>query len=94
MDIEALVTTIISYTIPIFVIAFVLYLIRILKGPTISDRVLAIDALAFDLVVFLVVLGIYFKSPVLPITGVVLALWAYALDIFVAKYLERREMGE
>jgi multicomponent Na+:H+ antiporter subunit F len=94
MDIEALVTTIISYTIPVFVIAFVLYLIRILKGPTISDRVLAIDALAFDLVVFLVVLGIYFKSPVLPITGVVLALWAYALDIFVAKYLERREMGE
>jgi len=94
MGIEALVTTVISFTIPIFIVAFILYLIRILKGPTISDRVLAIDALAFDLVVFLVVLGIYFKSPVLPITGVVLALWAYALDIFVAKYLERREMGE
>ncbi len=94
MGIETLVTTVISFTIPIFIVAFILYLIRILKGPTISDRVLAIDALAFDLVVFLVVLGIYFKSPVLPITGVVLALWAYALDIFVAKYLERREMGE
>jgi len=94
MDIETLVTTIISYTIPIFIIALVLYLIRILKGPTLPDRVLAIDALTFDLVVFLAVLSIYFKSPILSITGVVLALWAYALDIFVAKYLERKEMGE
>ncbi|MCC6022263.1 MAG: monovalent cation/H+ antiporter complex subunit F [Desulfurococcaceae archaeon] len=94
MNIEALVTTVISYTIPIFVIALILYFIRVLKGPTLPDRVLAIDALTFDLVVFLAALGIYFKSPILPITGVVLALWAYALDIFIAKYLERKEMGE
>jgi multicomponent Na+:H+ antiporter subunit F len=94
MDIEALVTTVISYTIPIFVIALILYFIRVLKGPTLPDRVLAIDALTFDLVVFLTALGIYFKSPILPVTGVVLALWTYALDIFIAKYLERREMGE
>lgn len=94
MDVESLVTSVILYTIPIFVLAYVLYFIRILKGPTIPDRVLAVDALAFDLVVFLVVLGIYFKSPILPVTAVVLALWTYAFDIFIAKYLERREMGE
>ncbi len=94
MDLESLVTSVILYTIPIFVLAYVLYFIRILKGPTIPDRVLAVDALSFDLVVFLAVLGIYFKSPVLPITAVVLALWTYAFDIFMAKYLERKEMGE
>lgn len=93
MSIETLVTSVILYAVPIFVLAYILYFIRILKGPTIPDRVLAVDALAFDLVVFLIVLGIYFKSPVLPITGVVLALWTYAFDIFIAKYLERREMG-
>lgn len=94
MEVESLVTSVILYALPIFVLAYVLYFIRILKGPTIPDRVLAVDALAFDLVVFLVVLGIYFKSPILPVTAVVLALWTYAFDIFIAKYLERREMGE
>ncbi|MEM0361846.1 MAG: monovalent cation/H+ antiporter complex subunit F [Sulfolobales archaeon] len=94
MDVESLVTSVILCAIPIFVLAYILYFIRILKGPTIPDRVLAVDALAFDLVVFLVVLGIYFKSPILPVTAVVLALWTYAFDIFIAKYLERREMGE
>ncbi|MCS7109028.1 MAG: monovalent cation/H+ antiporter complex subunit F [Sulfolobales archaeon] len=94
MDLESLVTLMILCTIPIFVTAYILYFIRILKGPTIPDRVLAVDALAFDLVVFLIVLGIYFKSPILPATAVVLALWTYAFDIFIAKYLERREMGE
>lgn len=94
MNLETLVTSIILYVVPIFVLAYILYFIRILKGPTLPDRVLAVDALAFDLVVFLIVLGIYFKSPILPVTGVVLALWTYAFDIFIAKYLERREMGE
>jgi len=94
IDIESQVRTLILLVIPLFIIAYTLYIVRILKGPTLPDRVLAVDALAFDLVVFLVVLGIYFKSPILPVTGVVLALWTYAFDIFIAKYLERREMGE
>lgn len=93
MEIEALVTSIIYITIPIFIAAYILYFIRILKGPTVPDRVLAVDCLAFDLVVFLVALGILFKTPVMPAVAIVLALWAYVLDIFIAKYLERREMG-
>ncbi len=94
MDIESMVTTIIAVAIPIFVVAYVLYFIRVLRGPTIPDRVLAVDALSFDLVVFLIVLSILFRSPILPAVAIVLALWTYALDIFIAKYLERKEMGE
>jgi len=94
LDIESMVTTIIAVAIPIFVVAYVLYFIRVLRGPTIPDRVLAVDALSFDLVVFLIVLSILFRSPILPAVAIVLALWTYALDIFIAKYLERKEMGE
>lgn len=94
MDLESLVTLVILCASPIFITAYILYFIRILKGPTLPDRVLAVDALAFDLIVFLIVLGIYFRSPVLPAAAVVLALWTYAFDIFIAKYLERKEMGE
>ncbi|OYT50047.1 MAG: pH regulation protein F [Desulfurococcales archaeon ex4484_204] len=79
---------------PIYMAAFILYAVRAVKGPTIPDMVLAIDAMTFDLAAFLVVLSIFFKSPILIPVAIVLALWIYALDIYVAKYLEAREMGE
>ncbi|RLG83048.1 MAG: pH regulation protein F [Thermoprotei archaeon] len=82
------------YIIPIYMIAFTLYIIRALKGPSISDTVLAIDAMTYDLAAFLVLLSIFFRSTILIPTAIVLALWIYALDIYVAKYLETKEMGE
>lgn len=89
-----LVITFISYIIPIFILAFALYIYRALKGPTISDQVLAIDAMTYDVAAFLVVLAIYLRIPILIATAMVLALWVYAFDIYIAKYLEKKEMGE
>ncbi len=79
---------------PVYLVAFTLYIIRALKGPSISDTVLAIDAMTYDLAAFLVILSILFRSPILIPTAIVLALWVYALDIYVAKYLESKEIGE
>ncbi len=92
--VEEQITLFIMYIIPIYMLSFTLYIIRALKGPSISDTVLAIDAMTYDLAAFLVLLSIFFKSPILIPTAIVLALWIYALDIYVAKYLEAREMGE
>lgn len=94
MSIEEQITTFIIYSIPVYLAAFILYIIRALRGPSISDIVLAIDALTYDLAAFLVILSILFKSPILVATAIVLSLWVYALDIYVAKYLEAKEMGE
>ncbi len=91
---EPEVITFILITLPIYMAAFTLYAVRALKGPTIPDTVLAIDAMTYDLAAFLVVLAIFFRSPILIPTAIVLALWVYALDIYVAKYLESKEMGE
>jgi len=91
---EEQVTMFIMAVFPIYMAAFILYAVRAVKGPTIPDMVLAIDAMTFDLAAFLVVLSIFFKSPILIPVAIVLALWIYALDIYVAKYLEAREMGE
>ncbi len=90
---ESEVITFIIITLPIYMAAFTLYAVRALKGPTIPDTVLAIDAMTYDLAAFLVVLAIFFRSPILIPTAIVLALWVYALDIYVAKYLESKEMG-
>ncbi|OYT48241.1 MAG: pH regulation protein F, partial [Desulfurococcales archaeon ex4484_42] len=51
--------------------------------------------LTYDLAAFLVILSIFFRSPILIPIAIVLALWIYALDIYVSKYLEaKKELGE
>jgi multicomponent Na+:H+ antiporter subunit F len=86
--------TVILWTMPIYLTAFTLYSVRAVKGPTISDSVLAIDSMSYDLAAFITILSILFRSPILIAVAIVLALWVFALDIYVAKYLESREMGE
>ena len=91
MDLVALVITALF---PIYIVAFTLYIYRALKGPTISDQVLAIDAMTYDVAAFLVILSIFLKIPILIAAAIVLSLWIYAFDIYIAKYLEAKEMGE
>ena len=94
MPLEQYLTTLFYIVIPIFLLAFILYSIRIFKGPTVPDMVLAVDALSFDVAAFMILLALYFKSPFLIPGAIILAAWAYALDIFIAKYYEKKEIGE
>jgi len=71
----------------IYTLAFVLYGIRAIKGPTTADIILAVDCLSFDMAAFMVVLGIYFKSIMLASGAIILALWAFMLDIYYTKYV-------
>ncbi len=94
MTLEEIARSVIMIIMPVFIVAFILYAIRAIRGPTIPDIVLAIDALSFDVAAFMIILAIYFSSPFLIPGAIVLAVWAYALDIFVAKYYEKKEIGE
>ncbi len=78
----------------VFLTAFTLYIIRLIKGPSVPDIVLAIDCLSFDLAVFMALLSIFYGTPYLVFGSILLALWAFLLDIFVAKYLLRRGLSE
>lgn len=91
---ETEIMTFIMVISPIYLVSFVLYLIRVFKGPTISDTVLAIDCLSFETIVFMALLSIFFKSLILIPVAILLSVWTYALDVFVAKYLEKKELGE
>ncbi len=79
---------------PLFLVAFTLYALRVFKSGSVAEKVIAVDALGYDLAVFLAVLSILFKAPILIPCAIVLALWIYALDIYVAKYLESKEIGD
>lgn len=78
----------------VYTVSALIYIIRLVKGPSIPDRVLALDALSFDLAVFLALFSLLLQKPVM-VSGIIpLVLWIHAVDIYVSKYLEAREMGE
>jgi len=70
-----------------------MFLIRTVKGPTIFDRVLAVDALSYDLAVFMSLLALYLGEPLLAVSVVILTLWIYTLDIVVSKYMEYEKVS-
>jgi multicomponent Na+:H+ antiporter subunit F len=88
LTLELILIVLILYT-----VAIALFSIIALRGPTIGDQVLAIDAITYATVVLIVLSSIYFKEPTLSVVAIPLALWIYALDIYVAKYLERGDLG-
>ncbi|MEM1696941.1 MAG: monovalent cation/H+ antiporter complex subunit F [Desulfurococcaceae archaeon] len=84
---------VISIGAPLYIMAVVLYTIRLIRGPTIPDMVLAVDCLAYDLAVFLAALSLYYRTPFMVAPPIMLALWAYIFDIYVSKYLVAKEVG-
>lgn len=93
MSFEEVFMNIMTILIPLYLSAFIIYVVRAIKGPTIADVVLAIDCLSYDLAVFLAILAIYFKSPFLVSAAIILSLWAYLLDIYIAKHMVSKEVG-
>ncbi|MCS7110941.1 MAG: monovalent cation/H+ antiporter complex subunit F [Ignisphaera sp.] len=93
MDV-GIVYTIISIVVLIYLMTSVLYIIRLIKGPTVPDRILALDALSYDLSVFIALLALLLRRPIVASGLIALTLWIHALDIYVSKYIEAREIGE
>jgi len=77
----------------LYVVAILLLSIVALRGQTIGDQVLAIDVITYMSLVLLSLITIYLKQPLLIVLLIPLALWVYALDIYIAKYLERGDLG-
>ncbi|AFL66254.1 monovalent cation/H+ antiporter complex subunit F [Desulfurococcus amylolyticus] len=78
----------------VYTISIILVFIRAVKGPTIGDQVLAIDTMTYAVVTLMIIVAVYLKEAILVVTAIPLALWIYALDIYIAKYLEKKsEIG-
>ncbi len=90
---DELITRVIEVVILLYLVSTVMFLIRTVRGPTIFDRVLAVDALSYDLAVFMSLLALYLGEPLLAVNVVILTLWIYALDIIVSKYMEYEKVS-
>ncbi len=93
MGLEGQFMILMKIVIPIYVTAFVIYMVSVLRGVSVPDVVLAVDCMSFDVAAFIAILAVYFKSTFLVTGAIVLALWAYLLDVYVAKHLAEGEVG-
>lgn len=75
-------------------VALLLCLWRLVQGPTIIDRILALDTLYINTIALLVLLGVYFPSQVYFESAVVLAMSGFISTTAFCKYLLRGDIIE
>lgn len=75
-------------------LAMVFCVIRLLRGPTAQDRILALDSLWMAAMLFILLLGIGFASTVYFEAALLIALTGFVSSIALAKFLMRGEVIE
>ena len=74
------------------ILAAVLSIIRVIKGPTAPDRVVGLDTINTLVIVSMVVFGIATSSVIYIDVAIVYALLSFISTLFIAKYLEGGEI--
>ena len=91
-------TTVLSATILVtlacYSLAMVLTLVRLLRGPSAQDRVLALDFLYVNGMLVMLVFGIRFVSSMYFVAALLIALFGFVGSAALAKFLLRGEVIE
>jgi multicomponent Na+:H+ antiporter subunit F len=74
------------------ILAAVMAIIRVIKGPTAPDRVVGLDTINTLVIVSMVVFGIATNSVIYIDVAIVYALLSFISTLFIAKYLEGGEI--
>lgn len=87
-----------AYVIPmclaIMTVALVLTLIRLIKGPDLPDRILALDTLYINAIALIVLFGIWLGSELYFEAALLIAVMGFVGTVAVAKYLLRGDIIE
>jgi multicomponent K+:H+ antiporter subunit F len=87
-----------AYVIPlclvIMALAFSLTLARLVKGPDLPDRILALDTLYINAIALLVLFGIWLGSDLYFEAALLIAVMGFVGTVAVAKYLLRGDIIE
>lgn len=75
-------------------VAMILALVRLLRGPSAQDRVLALDFLYVNGMLVMLTLGIYFASGMYFVAALLIALFGFVSSAALAKFLLRGEVIE
>ena len=89
-----LLATVLPWAAGAFVVALVLAGWRLLRGPTLADRILALDTLYVNSVALLVLIGIYFDTAMYFEVALIIAMMGFVSTVALAKYLLRGDIIE
>jgi multicomponent Na+:H+ antiporter subunit F len=62
-------------------------MIRIIRGPSIADRVIAVDAINTMTVGAMIMLGVYYRQLIFIDVAIVYALISFVSTLYIAKYV-------
>lgn len=89
-----LLTTAATITLGCYVAAMAIAAVRLMRGPSAQDRVLALDFISVNGVLVVLVLGIRHASPMYFEAALLLALFGFLASTAMAKFLLRGEVIE
>lgn len=75
-------------------LAVLLCAVRLLRGPSVTDRVLALDTLYMNAVALIVLLGIRWNTALLFEGALLVAMLGFASTVGLARYLSRGDVVE
>ncbi|MCC7327413.1 MAG: K+/H+ antiporter subunit F [Burkholderiales bacterium] len=85
---------ILPWIIAVFALALVLNVYRLLRGPALPDRILALDTLYVNTIALLVLFGIRSDTPYYFEAALLVAMLGFISTMALAKYLVRGEIVE
>ncbi len=85
---------ILQYFMVPLVVGVILLMYRIVSGPTIPDRLLAIDTATSLICALMMLIAIQLEQYLLTVAAIALALLSYLGTMVFAKYLEGKSLGE
>ncbi|RDK05976.1 K+/H+ antiporter subunit F [Cupriavidus lacunae] len=75
-------------------LAFLLTLARLLRGPSLPDRIVALDTLSINVIALIVVLGISLDSALFFEAALLIAVMGFVGTVALSKYLQRGDIIE
>ena len=75
-------------------LAMLMSLWRLLRGPTVPDRILGLDTLYVNTIAALILFGMYLRSSVFVEAALVIAMLGFVGTVMLSKYVLRRDIVE
>lgn len=75
-------------------LSMLLALWRLLRGPTVPDRILSLDTLSVTAIAELMLFGMYLDSPVYFEAALIIAMLGFGSTVVLSKFVLRRDIVE
>ena len=73
-------------------LAMLMSLWRLLRGPGVPDRILALDTLYINTIALLILFGMHLDSPIYFEAALIIAMLGFVSTVMLSKYVMRRDI--